>query len=358
MGPVAGGCHGEEEEKLAPSAALNDLVERTGISRREAGNVLTGQWAKTQLDVTAVPWLDAPELPSLIEDLVNKRAVDIDTYSPVELVEGHIEEQLLSNFRVQQTAVEDAYNDDPSHPEQIGVDLIVDGVGDVDWHVTQPTAGDVYAYGSEMEGTDDGPGLWQGSEHAAPMRVRLHAQYTMTTQRWTVEEIRTVDLDEAEVERRARDQDREDTRRQQALGLLPTDDELAEMADRAEREHVDGMTAAVRTLLEGVDDDVLRGDFLAGKLEWSLASAKEADPDRQGSTHTVIKAVIELRHSDRLAADADTLKAWVQQDSVETHIALAGWDPHPPSEGGDRQRIEATFVYAPKFDASVFRRRR
>jgi len=341
-------------------AALKDLVERTGISRREAGNVLNGQWAKTQLDLTAVPWLDAPELRSLIEDLVNKRAVDVDTYSPVELVEGHMEEQLLSNFRVQQTAVEDAYNDDPSHPEQIGVDLIVDGVGDVDWHVTQPTAGDVYAHGSEMEGTDDGPGLWQGSEHAAPMRVRLHAQYTMTTQRWTVEEIRTVDLDETEVERRARDQDREDTRRQQALGLLPTDDELAEMADRAEREHVDGMTAAVRTLLEGVDDDVLRGDFLAGKLEWSLASAKEADPDRQGSTHTVIKAVIELRDSDRLAADADadTLKAWVQQDSAETQIALAGWDPHPPSEGGDRQRIEATFVYAPKFDASVFRRRR
>ena len=34
-------------------AALNDLVERTGISRREAGNVLNGQWAKTQLDLTA-----------------------------------------------------------------------------------------------------------------------------------------------------------------------------------------------------------------------------------------------------------------------------------------------------------------
>src|SRR3954469_21640691 len=176
--------------------ALRDLVERTGITRRAAGRVLNGEWPDGQLEAEDLVWLDAPDLPRLIEALVNQSAVDIDTYTPVDLVEGHIEEQLLTNFRVHQTAIEEAYIEDSEHPEPIGVLLIADGTGDVDWHVTQPTAGDVYAHGPEMEGADDGPGLWQGSEELAARRVRVAAQYTTTTARWTVDEVLSVDIDE------------------------------------------------------------------------------------------------------------------------------------------------------------------
>jgi hypothetical protein len=338
--------------------ALRDLVERTGITRREAGRVLNGNRLEAQYEARDHVWLGAPELPRLIEELVNKRAVDVDTYTPVELVEGHIEQQLLTNFRVQHTAIEDAYVEDSDHPDTIGVDLIVEGTGNVDWHVTMPTAGDVYAHGTEMEGVDDGPGLWQATEELAPMRVRVSARYTITTSHWTLDEVRSVDMDEAEAKDRGRDHDVEDTRRQQALGLLPTDDELEEMADRAERGHVEDLMNEVQSLLEGIDDDVLRGEFLPSSLVWSLASVRETRPERPSVTRTVIKAEITLGASDSAAADVDTLKAWVEQDSAETQVALASWAPRPSRDGDNQQVVEGTFIYSPTYDASAFRRRR
>lgn len=338
--------------------ALRDVVQRTGITRREAGRILNGERLNEELEDKDLVWLGAPELPRLIEELVNKRAVELDKYTPVQLVEGHIEEQLLVNFQVQSVAIEDAYVDDGEHPETIGVDLIADGTGDVDWHVAHPTAGDAHAHGSEMEGLDDGPGLWQATEELAPVRVHVYAQYTTISARWSVDEIRSASIDEAEAKRRSREHDREETRRQQALGLLPTDDELEQMAERAEREHAERLMTEVQSLLEGIDDDVLRRDFLAGDLTWFLTSVEETDPEQPSVTRSVIKAQIRLRAADGEAADLSTLKAWVEQNSATTQVGLRRWTLQPPQERDGEQDVEAVFTYSPQYDASAFRRRR
>jgi hypothetical protein len=94
------------------------------------------------------------------------------------------------------------------------------------------------------------------------------------------------------------------SRRQQALGLLPTDDELEEMAERAEREHVEQLTDEVQSLLEGIDDDVLRGDFLACDLTWSLTSAKETDPEQLSVTWRSAPRAARSRSIGRPSKDA------------------------------------------------------
>jgi hypothetical protein len=338
--------------------AIRDLVTRLGINRREAGQILSGQQPPVDLHPKDLVYLDAPELPKLIEQLVNKRPVGIDTYTPVELVEGHIEQQQLSGFRVRAMEIEDAYIDDPNSPHAIGVDLIATGTGDVDWHVTNPTAGDVHAHESEMEGLEDGPGLWQGREELAPFRLLVHAQYTTNTMRWMADEIRSVDIDSDEARRRGREHDREDTRRQQALGLLPTDDELDAMAERAEKEHAEELSNGAQSLLEGIHDDVLLGDFLAGDLTWELTAARESDSEETSATRTVIRAQITIARSAQTAADIETLRAWIEQNRRRVVVALAKWEPRPTRDGDERAVIDAVFVYSPPpFDSSKFRRR-
>lgn len=330
--------------------ALSDLVERTGISRREAGRVLTGEQTSSELDTTELVWLGAPELPRLIEERISAAGVDMDTFTPAFLVEGHIEEKRMTNLRVRTVEIEDAYLDDPEHRDVVGVDLIAGGTATVDWHVTQPTSGDVFAHGPEMEGVDDGPGLWQDCEDLVPVQVRLHAQYRTTTVSWSVEEVRSADIDKAEAERRARDHDAEDTRRQQAMGLLPSDDEIQEMADRAERERLEQLTEAVERLLDDIDGDVLRGDFLTGGLRSSLTTTWEPDPEKPSASRPVVKARIAVTASGGgSSSDLDTLRAWVEQDSEKTPVTLVRWTAIQSNSDGPppQQVVEAIFAARP-----------
>lgn len=329
--------------------ALRDLVERTGISRREAGRILKGEQTSSELDATELFWLGAPELPRLIEEKISAAGVDMDTFTPAFLVEGHIEEKLMTNLRVRKVEIEDAYLDDPVHRDVVGVDLIADGTATVDWHVTQPTYGDVFAHGPEMEGVDDGPGMWQDCEDLVPVQVRLHAQYRTTTVSWSVQEIRSADIDEAEAQRRARDRDAEDTRRQQALGLLPSDDEIQEMADQAERERLEQLTEAVERLLEDIDGNVLRDDFLSGGLQSSLTTTCEPDPEQPSTGRPVVMARIAVTAAGGGSGSAlDTLRAWVEQDSEKTQVILVRWTAiQANSEGPPPQRVEAVFAARP-----------
>lgn len=188
------------------------------------------------------------------------------------------------------------------------------------------------------------------------MRVRLLAQYMTTTARGTVDDVGSVDIDEAEATRRARHHDRGDTRRQQALGLLPRDDELQEMADRAERAHVEDLTTEVQSLWKALKTTCCAVISSASNLTWFLASAEEIDPEQRSGTRWVIKAEITLGGPDGAAADVDTLKAWVEQDSAKTQVALARWAPRPSRSGDDEKVVEATFIYSPQYVASAFRR--
>lgn len=254
---------GRKDKSHRQRDAVSELVDQLGISRREAGNLLRGD-AVGDLRAPAEIWASAPELVELIEAATRAGELELESFTPFHLVEGHIEQQLLIGFRVGEVSIEDAYVEDKKTPQIVGVDLIAEGTGDVHWYVTQPSAGDVEAHGSRMEGIEDGPGLWQEVDEVVPVHVRLHARYDRGTVTWSEVEVGSAAIDEAEAAQRSRAHEAEDTRRQQALGLLPSDDEIQAMADKHEREHFEALTDRVERLLDGIDRDVLRDDFVSG----------------------------------------------------------------------------------------------
>lgn len=204
--------------------ALRDFCARTGLTPREAGQALNGE--RTEVKPVDLLWVDAPELLALAEQAVNRKTIEMDSFTPDLLVEGEFEKISLGSFQARSVEVEDAYVDHADHPGVVGADLRIEGTGEVEWLVTNPTGGDAHAHGSRMEGIEDGPGIWVEREELVPVLVRIYAQYTTESASWKFIEVRWAGIEEGEARDRSARNDREETCRMQELGLLPNDDQI------------------------------------------------------------------------------------------------------------------------------------
>lgn len=208
---------------------------------------------EVDLHELAAEWLEGQrgrQLRELVQQAINgNTSVKMDEFTPWDLVEGTIEEALLETFRADREAevdIEDVHSD----AGRYGVHVNVAGEGDVDWHVSAPTGGDVEAFGDDIEGYEDGGGMLQQWDSAVPVVLSVYATFDAETEEWTAAEVSYAAMPKDEVERRDRRHSDEEFSRLQALGLEPSDDEIQAMADAAEQrsaEHGDATGWSTQT---------------------------------------------------------------------------------------------------------------
>lgn len=175
-----------------------------------------------------------------VEDLRETIAADIerdgvgmDDFTPFDLVEGDIEEAVLSSIRINgpiELGTAELLSD-PGDPPRYAIELRVHGEGDVDWHVSAPTGADLVAFGSVVENAEDGGGFFQSVDIAVGVTLELTAEYDADARAWSDVTIEYAGMLSSEAQRRARRHADEEFWRLQALGLEPSDQEIDAMVD-------------------------------------------------------------------------------------------------------------------------------
>jgi hypothetical protein len=202
------------------SSAISTMANR---SARDVAAV------KKTIDTAAIGRVE----DMLVDLFARGSTFSVDEFTPLDLVEGHIEECLLVAFAPEpgSASVVDAERmPPPASPQRWGVHWLIEGTGDVDWCVNAPSASDVAFYGDSLGGDSGGPGMVQEVEMAVPIRLHVWAAWSPDSGQWTDLEIQFIDMPRQEVQDRNRRHDGQETRRLQAYGLLPSDDWIAEQA--------------------------------------------------------------------------------------------------------------------------------
>lgn len=172
------------------------------------------------------------QLMNAVEELVADRGRSMNEFTPLDLVEGDIEESTLVRLDAKEIeAVEDAeLISAEGQSIRYGVHTRLVGVGDIDWYVSAPSGYDVASYGDSMGGDSGGPGLVQELEPAVPVQLHVWGVWNPDDCRWTEIEIQYATMPDDESDRRARRHSDQETTRLQAAGILPSDDEIDGMA--------------------------------------------------------------------------------------------------------------------------------
>lgn len=175
------------------------------------------------------PWLPDEALAKLgrrIERLVNARGWPFDEFTPVDYVEGELGDAELYDFVAEAPVIAEAYvGAEEGGSATYDVLATVEGAGDAHWHVSQLSGHDIEAFAGRVESVEAG-GLLQDVDGASPCRIDVRAQFVARGRTWAELDIERLPLTPDEIEHRSRQHGYAETRRQQDLGLLPSDDEL------------------------------------------------------------------------------------------------------------------------------------
>ena len=207
----------EFERRKAASAAIDGLIE----SPKDVEALLKGE--------------PGGALRELIDAFGIKVDRPMDGYTPVNLVEGTIEDQHLRDFVFGTWGdVVDVHVADRS-ATHLGVHLYVDGAGDVDWFVSVPEGLDADRYGVAEELDNGAPEPISETEQESPVRLQVYVELDPTTLRWNELEVQSIETAPDAMAERSVRHERQDTERQQELGILPPDDVIEQMIAEHER---------------------------------------------------------------------------------------------------------------------------
>jgi len=206
-------------------AAARDYAAQHGLSYQQAlERIRSGG---------SVPLFRVEDLREIVAAQVARHGVAMDEFTPYELVEGDVEEAVLSAFRLNGPIEVGAAEliSAPADPPRYSVELRVHGEGDVDWNVSAPSGGDLAAFASVVENAEHGGGFFQSWDSAVGVTLELTAEYRADARTWSDVTVEYASVLASEAERRARHHEEAERRRLQALGLEPSDGEIDALLD-------------------------------------------------------------------------------------------------------------------------------
>jgi PIN domain len=167
------------------------------------------------------------QLRAAVRDLVNEAGVAVEEFEPPIALEGHVEEAtLIAADRTDNIYLVDAFlESSDDEPREYAVTAEVKCSGPVQWEVNAPTSWDLETFSGLVEGDIAGGGFIHDVD-GSDVLVTVNGRFSPSDDEWEYVELDVAQETPDEAQQRREQNMNAQMRREQELGLIPSDDEI------------------------------------------------------------------------------------------------------------------------------------
>ncbi len=170
------------------------------------------------------------QLREAVRDLVNEAGVAVEEFEPPRALEAHVEDAtLVAVDRADDIHLVDAFlESSDDEPREYAVTAAVKCSGPVQWEVNAPTSWDLEAFSGLVEGDTAGGGFIHDID-GSDVLVTVNGRFSPSDDRWEYVELDVSQETPDEAQQRRKENMNAQMRREQELGLIPSDDEIDDL---------------------------------------------------------------------------------------------------------------------------------